>query len=47
VAIWDFAEDGCSLHLNSLQPERCFGVEVRDDLTGLVAHEFVAYGYTV
>jgi hypothetical protein len=47
VAIWDFAEDGCSLHLNSLQPERCFGVEVRDDLTGLVAHEFVAYGYTI
>jgi len=46
VAIWDFAEDGCSLHVNSLQPNRCFGVEVRDDLTGLVAHEFVVYGYT-
>ena len=46
VAIWDFAEDGCSLHVSSLQPNRCFGVEVRDDLTGLVAHEFVVYGYT-
>jgi len=47
VAVWDFAEDGCSLHVNSLQPDRCFGVEVRDDLTGLIAHEFIAYGYTV
>lgn len=46
VAIWDFAEDGCSLHLNHLQTNRCFGVEVRDDLTGLVAHEFAVYGYT-
>lgn len=47
VAIWDFAEDGCSLHLSHLQQDRCFGVEIRDDLTGLIAHEFVVYGYTV
>lgn len=46
VAIWDFAEDGCSLHVTSQYPDRCFGVEVRDDLTNLVAHEFVVYGYT-
>lgn len=46
VAIWDFAEDGLSLLVDSGDPTRCFGVEVRDDLTGLVAHEFIVYGYS-
>lgn len=46
VAIWDFAEDGLSLIVDSGDPTRCFGVEVRDDLTGLVAHEFIVYGYS-
>lgn len=46
VAVWDFAEDGLALLVDSGDATRCFGVEVRDDLTGLAAHEFIAYGYT-
>lgn len=46
VAAWDFVEDGLALLVDSRYPDRSFGVKVRDDLSSLIAHEFIAYGYS-
>lgn len=45
VAVWDFARQGCPLLVRSGTPY-AFGVNVRDNLSTLVAHEFVVCGYT-